>query len=604
MDEFHTPLRLEVNPSSNLNDLLAERVTGTPDRVVVEHKTQADGPWIPLTAQEFDAEIVAVAKGLVARGVEPGDRVGIMSHTRYEWSLLDWAVWAVGAVPVPLYETSSAEQVLWILTDADVSFLVVETAQHAATVAEVSADAPNLREVLLLDAGAIETLLADADSVTDAEIARRRSLASLSDIATVIYTSGTTGRPKGVELTHGNFYELTVNAVADLYEVVGEPGARTLLFMPLAHVFARFIEVLCIPAGAVLGHTPDTRTLIEDLASFRPTFILAVPRVFEKVYNSAEQKAAAGGKSPIFQRAVKTSIVYSRALDTPRGPSPWLRLQHKVADVLVLKRLRAALGGNARYAISGGAPLGERLGHFYRGLGLNVLEGYGLTETTAPATVNRPGKGTKIGTVGTPMPGTSIRIAEDGEIEVKGIPVFRGYHANDAATQESLVDGWFRTGDLGSLDDEGYLRITGRKKEIIVTAGGKNVAPAVLEDRLRAHPLISQVVVVGDQRPFIGALITLDPEGLPGWLTAHGKPDMTLADAAKDADVLASLDLAVEKANKAVSRAESVRKYRILEEDLTIANGYLTPKLSIRRAQVLKDFAGEVDALYSTPGGE
>lgn len=604
MDEFRTPLRLEVDPSNNLNDLLAERVTGTPDRVVVEHKTQKGGPWIPLTAQEFDAEIVAVAKGLVARGVEPGDRVGIMSHTRYEWSLLDWAVWAAGAVPVPLYETSSAEQVLWILTDADVSLLVVETAAHAATVEEVRADAPTLREVLLLDEGAIDTIVAGADSVSDEEIARRRGLAGLSDVATVIYTSGTTGRPKGVELTHGNFYELTVNTVADLYEVVGEPGARTLLFMPLAHVFARFIEVLCIPAGAVLGHTPDTTTLIEDLASFRPSFILAVPRVFEKVYNSAEQKAAAGGKSAIFQRAAKTSIVYSRALDTPRGPGAWLKLQHKVADVLVLKRLRAALGGNAKYAISGGAPLGERLGHFYRGLGLNVLEGYGLTETTAPATVNRPGKGTKIGTVGIPMPGTSIRIAEDGEIEVKGIPVFRGYHANDAATQESLVDGWFRTGDLGSLDDEGYLRITGRKKEIIVTAGGKNVAPAVLEDRLRAHPLISQVVVVGDQRPFIGALITLDPEGVPGWLTAHGKPEMSVAEAAKDPDVLASLDLAVEKANKAVSRAESVRKYRILADDLTIANGYLTPKLSIRRAQVLKDFAGEVDALYATSASD
>jgi long-chain acyl-CoA synthetase len=601
MDEFHTPLRLEVDPSNNLNDLLAERVTGTPDRVVVEHKTQQDGPWIPLTAREFDAEIVAVAKGLVARGVEPGDRVGIMSRTRYEWSLLDWAVWAAGAVPVPLYETSSAEQVLWILTDADVSLLGVESAAHAAVVEEIRADVPHLREVLVLDDGAVETIVAGGATTPDAEITRRRGLAVLSDVATVIYTSGTTGRPKGVELTHGNFYELTVNTVADLNEVVSEPGARTLLFMPLAHVFARFIEVLCVPAGAVLGHSPSTATLLEDLASFRPTFILAVPRVFEKVYNSAEQKAAAAGKGSIFQRAAKTSIVYSRALDTPRGPSPWLRLQHKVADALVLHRLRNALGGQARWAISGGAPLGERLGHFYRGLGLNVLEGYGLTETTAPATVNRPGRGTKIGTVGLPLPGSGVRIAADGEIEVKGVQVFRGYHANEAATAESLHDGWFRTGDLGSLDDEGYLRITGRKKEIIVTAGGKNVAPAVLEDRIRAHPLVSQVVVVGDQRPFIGALITLDPEGVPGWLAAHGKPEMSLTEAAQDADVLASLDKAVEKANKAVSRAESVRKYRILETDLTIANGYLTPKLSIRRNEVLKAFAGEVDALYDGP---
>jgi long-chain acyl-CoA synthetase len=599
MDEFSTPLLIEADPSSNLNTLFADRVGTNPDAPVIEHKPQPDGPWIPLTGRELDAEVVAVAKGLVARGVQPGDRVGIMSRTRYEWSLLDWAAWAVGAVPVPLYETSSAEQVAWILTDSDVSLLVVETAAHAATVAEVRPDTPGLREVFVLDDGAIEDLVAAGADVADAEIARRRALASLGDVATVIYTSGTTGRPKGVELTHGNFYELTVNAVADLHEVVGEPGARTLLFMPLAHVFARFIHVLCMPAGAVLGHTPDTTMLLDDLASFKPTFILAVPRVFEKVYNSAEQKAAAAGKGAIFQRAAKTSIVYSRALDTPRGPSPWLRLQHKVADTLVLKRLRNALGGSARWAISGGAPLGERLGHFYRGLGLVVLEGYGLTETTAPATVNRPSK-SKIGSVGLPLPGSAVRIAADGEVEVKGIQVFRGYHANELATAESLTDGWFKTGDLGALDNDGYLSITGRKKEIIVTAGGKNVAPAVLEDRLRGHPLISQVVVVGDAQPFIAALVTLDPEGVPGWLAAHGKPALTIEEAAADPDVLASIDKAVERANKAVSRAESIRKYRILDTDLTIANGYLTPKLSVKRSLVLKDFSAEVDALYSS----
>jgi len=598
MDESRTPLLIEVDPSSNLNTLFAARVDADPDGPVVEHKTQEDGPWIPLSAREYDAEIVAAAKGLVALGVAPGDRVGIMSRTRYEWSLLDWAAWAVGAVPVPLYETSSAEQVAWILTDAGVSLLVVESAAHAATVAEVLPDTPDVRKVLVIDEGAVDELVAAGQDVSDDEIVRRRGLADLADVATVIYTSGTTGRPKGVELTHGNFYELTVNTVADLNVVVAEPGSRTLLFMPLAHVFARFIHVLAIPAGAVLGHTPDTRTLLDDLASFQPTFILAVPRVFEKVYNSAEQKAAAGGKGAIFQRAAKTSIVYSRALDTPRGPSPWLRLQHKVADVLVLSKLRKALGGRARWAISGGAPLGERLGHFYRGVGLVVLEGYGLTETTAPATVNRPDT-TKIGSVGRPLPGTAVRIADDGEVEVKGIQVFRGYHSNDAATAESLQDGWFKTGDLGAIDEDGNLSITGRKKEIIVTAGGKNVAPAVLEDRLRAHPLISQVVVVGDQKPFIGALVTLDPEGVPGWLAAHGKPALTLEQATTDADVLASIDLAVEKANTAVSRAESIRKYRILDTDLTIANGYLTPKLSVKRSIVLKDFSAEVEALYT-----
>lgn len=598
MDESRVALRVEVDPDRNLNDLLAERVASTPDKVVIEHKVQDGGPWIPLTARELDAEIVAVAKGLVAYGIEPGEHVAIMARTRYEWTLLDWATWAVGAVPVPVYETSSAEQVQWILADADVAVVFVETPEHAATVADVRPDLPTLRSVHVIDEGAVDELVAAGAGVPDEEIARRRGLAGLSDVATIIYTSGTTGRPKGAELTHGNFYELTVNTVADLAVVVADPDARTLLFLPLAHVFARFIEVLCIPAGAVLGHAPDTRTLMEDLASFKPTFILAVPRVFEKVYNSAEQKAAIGGKGAIFQRAAKTSIVYSRALSTPRGPSPWLRLQHKVADVLVLHRLRAALGGQARWAISGGAPLGERLGHFYRGLGLNVLEGYGLTETTAPATVNRPDN-IKIGTVGLPMPGTSVRIAEDGEVEVHGIPVFRGYRNNDAASDEAFHAGWFRTGDLGELDSDGYLTITGRKKEIIVTAAGKNVAPAVLEDRLRAHPLISQVVVVGDQRPYIGALVTLDPEGVPGWLAAHGKPAMSLAEAAKDPDVLASLDKAVEKANLAVSRAESIRKIRILDTDLTIDNGYLTPKFSVRRAVVLKDFATDVEALYA-----
>ena len=596
MDESHSPLLVEVPASENLNDLLAARVRSTPDKVLVER--WSEGTWEPLTAREYEAEILAAAKGLVARGVQPGDRVGIMSRTRYEWSLLDWATWAAGAVPVPLYETSSAEQVAWILSDSDVSLLVVETPAHAAVVAEVADQAPSLREVLVLDDGAITTLVAAGRDVEDAEIARRRTLAARDDVATIIYTSGTTGRPKGVELTHGNFSVLTTNSVEKLNVVVQSPNARTLLFMPLAHVFARFVHVLTIPAGAVLGHWPDTKTLVEGIGSFRPTFILSVPRVFEKVYNSAEQKAAAGGKGGIFQRAAKTSIVYSRALDTPNGPSPWLRLQHKVADVLVLSKLRKVLGGQVEWAISGGAPLGERLGHFYRGAGIRVLEGYGLTETTAPATVNLPER-TKIGTVGPALPGTALRIAADGEVEIKGVQVFRGYHDNPQATDEAVHDGWFRTGDLGTIDDEGFLRITGRKKEIIVTAGGKNVAPNVLEDRLRGHPLVSQVIVVGDQRPFIGALITLDPEGVPGWLTAHGKPAMTLEEAAKDPDVLASLDRAVERTNKAVSRAESIRRYRILDRDLTIADGYLTPKLSVRRNEVLKDFAADVEALYA-----
>ncbi|MFI2751894.1 AMP-dependent synthetase/ligase [Cellulomonas sp. P22] len=597
MDEYRSPALVEVDPDENLNDLLAARVAAMPDATFIERKRTEDGPWEAVTARQFDADVVAVAKGLVARGVAPGDRVGIMSRTRYEWTLLDWAIWATGAVPVPVYETSSVEQVLWITTDADVSMLFVENDAHAATVAEARADAPDLTDVLVIDDGALDLLRAAGGEVDDAEIVRRRGLARLDDLATIIYTSGTTGRPKGAELTHGNFVVLTRNAVEGLGEVVQTPGARTLLFMPLAHVFARFVEVLCVPAGCVLAHTPDTKNLLPDLASFNPTFILSVPRVFEKVYNSTEQKAAAGGKRKIFQWAAATSIAYSRALDAPHGPALALRLQHKVADVLVYSKLRTALGGRVEWAISGGAPLGERLGHFYRGIGLRVLEGYGLTETTAPSTVNRPGL-TKIGTVGPPLPGAGVRIAADGEIEVCGPHVFRGYHRNDAATAEVFDGDWFRTGDLGTLDDEGYLRITGRKKEIIVTAAGKNVAPAVLEDRLRSHPLISQVVVVGDARPYIGALVTLDAEGLPGWLAAHGRTEITIAEAALDAEVLASIEKGVERANRAVSRAESIRRYRVLATDLTIANGYLTPKLSVRRAQVVKDFAADIDALY------
>ncbi|MGO1316007.1 MAG: AMP-dependent synthetase/ligase [Cellulomonadaceae bacterium] len=603
MSESATPILVTPDPSHNLNDLLAQRVAAKGSDPLIEVKGAEGEPWHSHTAQEFWDHVTAVAKGFVALGVEPGHRVGIMSRTRYEWTLLDFAAWAAGAVPVPLYETSSASQVEWIMSDSDVRVLVVETAAHAATVAEVRDQLPALAQLLTIEAGAVAELVSLGTQVPDAEIDRRRSLAGLDDIATIIYTSGTTGRPKGAELTHGNFYVLAVNAVARLHEVVAEPGTRTLLFMPLAHVFARFIEVLVIPAGAVLGHTPDTKTLLPDLQVFQPTFILSVPRVFEKVYNSSEQKAVAGGKKKIFHWAAATAIAYSRAQDSPQGPALGLRLQHKVADALVLKKLRAALGGQAKWAISGGAALGERLGHFFRGVGLRVLEGYGLTETTAPTSVNLPDR-TKIGTVGPPLPGCAFRTDPDGEILIKGPHVFRAYHNNPQATAEAFTDGWFRSGDLGSIDEDGFLRITGRKKEIIVTAAGKNVAPAALEDRVRAHALVSQCVVVGDGRHFIAALITLDPEALPGWLAARSKPELSVAEALADPDVLASIDTAIARANKAVSRAESIRKFTILDTDFTVENGYLTPSLKVKRALVLADHAGEVDALYAETAGQ
>ena len=597
MREFSSPSVVQDDPAWSIPGLLARRLAESPSSVLIERSGGLGGTWTPVSVRAFDAEVRAVAKGLVARGVAPGDRVAIMSHTRYEWTLLDFAVWAAGAVGVPVYETSSAEQVQWILADSGARLVVVETAAHAAVVGSVRGDLPDLTDVLVLDEDAVGALVVAGREVPDAEVARRSTLARAADLATVIYTSGTTGRPKGVELTHGNFVALALNGVTGLGEVCAVPGARTLLFLPLAHVFARFIEVLCVASGAVLGHTPDTRNLLADLGTFRPTFVLAVPRVFEKVYNSAEQKAGSGARLRLFRWSAKVAIAYSRALDTPAGPGAALKAQRQLAGTLVHRRLREALGGRAQFAVSGGAPLGERLGHFFRGIGLRVLEGYGLTETTAPTTVNRPGL-TKIGTVGPAFPGTSVRVDDDGEVLVAGPHVFRGYRNDPEATAAALVDGWFRTGDLGTLDDDGYLRITGRSKEIIVTAAGKNVAPAVLEDRLRGHPLVSQVVVVGDQRPFIGALVTLDAEMLPGWLAGHGLPPMDVVTAARDPRVLAALDRAVARANEAVSRAESIRKIRVLPTDLTEANGYLTPSLKVKRALVLRDFADEIEELY------
>ncbi len=594
--EASSPNLAQMRDDASINTLLADRVA-RPDRPVMYERKIA-GSWQPVTGKQFAAEVAGVAKGLIARGISAGDRVAIMAHTRYEWTVLDFAIWAAAAVPVPIYETSSADQIQWILSDAEVRLAVVETDEHAARVAEIPTEGLALTGTLVIDDGALATLTAEGAGVDDAELARRQALPRLDDTATLIYTSGTTGRPKGVELTHRNFVYLALNGADGLGEVCSVPGARTLLFMPLAHVFARFIEVLVVTSGAVLGHTPNPADLLEDLRTFRPTFLLAVPRVFERVYNSAEQKAGHGLKLKIFRWSAKVSITYSRDLDTPSGPSLVRKVQYRLADRLVLHKLRAALGGQVTYAVSGGAPLGARLGHFYRGVGLQVLEGYGLTETTAPTAVNRPGH-IKIGTVGPAFPGAALRIADDGEILVSGDHVFRGYHNNPEATAEAFTDGWFRTGDIGALDADGFLTITGRAKEIIVTAGGKNVAPALLEDRLRGHPIVSQCVVVGDNRPFIGALITLDPQMLPGWLHNHGLPEMSVSDATENPDVLSALRRAVHRANEAVSRAESIREFTVLDTDFTEENGYLTPSLKVKRSKVLADFADVIDELYT-----
>jgi len=592
--EISVPAIVTSDPGANLTDLVVDNAAQAPGAPLFSRPT-AQG-WEDVTCQGFLAEVTRLAKGMVAAGVSPGDRVGLMSKTRYEWTLADFAIWFVGGVTVPIYETSSAEQVSWILSDSGAVAVFTETDEHTELVGGLRDALPALREVWAFDAGAVDRLGESGAGVDDGEIEARRATLSGSSVATVIYTSGTTGRPKGCELTHSNFRELCTNAVALLPQVVQAPGASTLLFLPLAHVFARFVQVLCVAARARLGHTADVKNLLDDLGAFKPTFVLAVPRVFEKIYNSAEATAEAGGKGKIFKAAADTAVAWSQAQDAG-GPGLGLKVKHALFDKLVYVKLRDRLGGQVQYAVSGGAPLGARLGHFFRGVGVTILEGWGLTETTAPATVNTPDR-IRIGSVGRPLPGVSVRVDDDGELLVKGVNVLKGYYRNTEATTEALQDGWFRTGDLGEIDEDGFVRITGRKKEIIVTAAGKNVAPTVLEDRLRAHALVSQTMVVGDQRSYIAALVTLDGEMLPTWLSNNGKPEMDVATAAKDPDVLAEIQVAVDHANLAVSKAESIRRFAVLETDFTEAAGHLTPKLSLKRAVVLKEFADEVEGLY------
>jgi long-chain acyl-CoA synthetase len=603
--EYSLPALVEIPAATSLAEVVFTRARKDPHAVVMRKLT--GGRWDDVTAGQFHDEVTALAKGLIATGIEPGDRVALMSRTRYEWTLIDYAIWAAGAVTVPIYETSSVEQVEWILGDSGARAAFAETPEHAGTIRQ--AGVPAVQHVWLIDAagdqGDAETAAGLAsgpatESVSDEQLEQHRTARKAADLATIIYTSGTTGRPKGCEVTHGNLLSDVRNAVEGSLEDVFElAGSSTLLFLPLAHSFARIIQVGCLESGSILGHWPDSRTLAQALPEFRPTFLLAVPRVFEKVFASAQQQASASPvKRRIFDAAVATAIAWSESASDDRGtgPNQALRLRHALFDRLVYSRLRAAVGGKVTHAVSGGAPLGERLGHFFRGAGITILEGYGLTETSAAATVNRPARN-KIGTVGLPLPGVAIKIADDGEILLRGPNVFPGYWHNQAASAEVLdADGWLHSGDTGSLDDEGFLRVVGRKKELIVTAGGKNVAPAVLEDRLRANPLVSQAVVVGDGRPYIACLITLDEEGLDFWRQQHGRP--ADADLSDDPELTADIQRAVDDANKAVSRAESIRRFRVLPSDFTEANGYLTPSLKVRRNLVTKDYAGDIDALY------
>jgi long-chain acyl-CoA synthetase len=598
--EFSVPPLVVVPPETNITDLVL-RQAAKPSNPALFSRLDAAGSWQDVSATEFLADVQALAKGLIASGVGAGDRVGIMSRTRYEWALIDFAIWFAGGISVPIYETSSPSQVAWNLGDSGAVAAFGEAAHHEDIIrqAATSEGLTGLQHVWQLEGGGLDAVREAGSGISDADLEARRSSAGLSDIATIIYTSGTTGRPKGCELTHGNFVELSENALEIIGEIVHE-NAKTIMFLPLAHVFARFISVLAMAAGTTVAHTPDIKNLLADLQSYQPTFILAVPRVFEKVYNSALTKAEDGGKGAIFHKAAETAIAFSKARQEGHV-GLGLKLRHALFDRLVYGKLRAAMGGHVAHAVSGGGPLGERLGHFFQGIGLQVLEGYGLTETTAPISVNTPAL-IKIGSVGKPLPGNSVKIADDGEILAKGVCVMRGYYKREDLTSETFADGWFRTGDIGRLDDSGFLWITGRKKEIIVTAGGKNVIPALLEDQIRADALVSQVLVVGDNRPFIGALVTLDQEALPGWLQRHGMPATTSLEEAVDNPVVkATVQDLITHANGSVSQAEAIKSFRIVPSDFTEASGHLTPSMKVKRAQVMKDFETVIEEMYGAP---
>ncbi len=602
MRELSVAAPFTVGEHDSVVTAVFEHERDDPDFVIFQRLVE--GKWTDVTCAAAAAEIRSTALGLIALGVQAGDRVAILSATRYEWAILDYAILSVGAVTVPIYETSSAEQVRWVLEDSGAVLLFAETDGHATLVAELAGELPALRRVLHIDGSgpkALDVLAQEGAPVDASELTARVAGLRAADPATLIYTSGTTGRPKGCQLTHSNLVCETRGTKEALPSLLSK-GERLLVFLPLAHVLSRALTMAAFSNKLTVGFTSDIKNLVPMLAVFKPTIVVSVPRVFEKVYNSAAQNAANDGRSRIFRNAAETAVQWSEAQDPQSSSGSGLRLRakHAVFDRLVYGKIRAALGGDCHAAISGGGPLGARLGHFYRGIGLTVYEGYGLTETSAAITVNQI-DGLKIGTVGKLVPGNSMRIADDGELEVRGGVVFSGYWRNEQATEEAFDDGWFKTGDLGAIDDDGFLTITGRKKEIIVTAGGKNVAPAVLEDQLRANALISQAMVVGDAKPFVGALITIDPEAFEGWKQRNGKGAGTsVGDLVTDPDLVAEVDAAVKQANQSVSHAESIRKFRILPVDFTEDTGELTPTMKVKRKVVAEKFAPEIEAIYTT----
>jgi long-chain acyl-CoA synthetase len=595
MREYTSPGAVKVPPSDSPITALLSRADTHPHVAALAYRE--GNRFVDITTEEFVNQVMELAAGLVALGIQPGSRIGVYSATRYEFTYAQYAIWAAGCAAVTVYETSSAEQVRWSLSDSGSVGVFCENEQLKAVFDEVAGDLPDCRHQFVIDAGGLEQIKAAATNDSRAEVKQRIKAIAQDDIALLIYTSGTTGRPKGCVLTQHNFIwdvRQVVSALPDLFEA----GNSNLMFLPLAHSFAQVVQVGCVTTGVKIGYSTGTQNLVEEMGMLKPRWVFSVPRVFEKVYNSAKHKADSEGKGRIFDIGASIAIEYSKQ-DQAGKVSLKTKVLHAVFDRLLYGKLRDVFGGRLEYAISGGAALGERLGHFFRGIGLTVLEGYGLTETTAATFFNRPDE-LKIGTVGHPAPGVSVKIADDGEVLIKGGCVFKGYWNNEMATNEVFSgDGWFHSGDVGELDNEAYLRITGRKKELIVTAGGKNVAPAVLEDLIRAHPLISQCMVIGDAQPFIAALVTLDPETFPEWAEGKGLGGMTMSELRHDPGVLEAIQEAIDVANKAVSKAESVRTFRILDEDFTIEGGELTPTLKVKRAVIGKKYAHVIDEIYT-----
>lgn len=606
MKEASVPLAREFDPHTNTTDLLESKFPDRAEQPLFKVQNEP-GTWTEVSARQFRDEVVALAKGLIGAGIEPGDRVGLMSRTRYEWAVADFAIMYAGGVSVPVYETSSPSQIAWNLGNSGAKAVIVESRKHAAGVRRATQhDSLGIENVWEIEAEessstSLAALRSLGEGVDDDRLESARTSAGLDDAATIIYTSGTTGRPKGCLITHANFVKLSASAKQAIPEVATSESS-TLMFLPLAHVFARYIHVLAIDSGVVVGHSPDLKNLTEDLRSFAPTFLLVVPRVFEKIYNGARAQAhdASSFKGKVFDIAERVGVAWSEAVMSGAKVSPLLRVQYALVDRLVFSQLRAAMGGQVQYAVSGGGPLSLHLAHFFHAVGIKILEGYGLTETTAPATVGTV-KDFQIGTVGPPLPGTDVRIAEDGEILCRGVGVIDHYYRNTAADDEGFTDdGWFRTGDVGELTDRGMLKITGRKKEIIVTAGGKNVIPGLVEDRLRQSPLVSQCLLVGDQRPFVAALVTLDEENFHRELPRLGlDAGLSAEDAAATEEVQSAIQELIDQTNEEVSRAESIRAFRIIPQDFTEESGHMTPSLKIRRPQVLQDYADVVEEIYS-----